>query len=150
MVKELYDILNYHLGDKNRRGQVQLPSKYSELQSDLGAYVTNLYRSGVISGHKEAIQSINNLEKELAAYNRSLVFDRSGRKKPSRGGTEKLGFAKRWVADEKRSCHFCEKPISLECYEVDGKPDMIMVKCLNDTCGKAYYMYKSEVWRADS
>jgi len=57
MIKEIYDILNYHLGERQRNA-VRLPDKYDALKGDLTKFIVYTSRLGQSLGRQQVTQEL--------------------------------------------------------------------------------------------
>lgn len=96
MVKEIYDILNFHLGDKDNRGNVRLPDKYDPLQSDLVKFVARMFDMGQVQGME--IVSARLIEYDSLVKSKIKNFKHSVAGYESKEGKGADGFKKRQEA----------------------------------------------------
>lgn len=63
--KELYDIMNYYLGEKDRRNNVRLPNQYEEFKSAIGKLLTHAFRAGKSVGSQVVCEKIKTITNTL-------------------------------------------------------------------------------------
>lgn len=59
--KQLYDTMNYYLGEKDRRGNVRLSDEYDDLRNAIGKLLDHTFRAGKVSGSKAVCDKIEPL-----------------------------------------------------------------------------------------
>lgn len=72
MHKELYDIMNYYLGEKDRRDNIRLPNEYEELRDAIGKHLTHTFRAGKNAGSIVVCEKIKSLTDNLWYVQKNL------------------------------------------------------------------------------